>query len=161
MGNINYTLGKDYLVFTDVDPKTTYFLQNWNGLGFTGGDVTSGSPYGPIYNPADIIIYNTFAATFIIDEDWKVFEQIQALAIKNAPLDGSTYEATTTDINLYLMNNTYQKSVAYITMHDAYVQSIMNVENAYNVSDNTPPKTMTVIFKYQYHDFHRIEDENI
>ena len=159
MPNLNYTVLKDYIVFTGIDPKVSYFLQNWSGLGLAGEDVTSGSPFGPIYNSPDVLIYNTFSATFVIDEDWKVYETITDMAIKNAPVDGSEYEPTVTDIALHLMNSTYQKEVAQIIMYNAYVQNIMNVENQYNTSDNTTTKTLTAIFKYQYHKFIRTEEE--
>ena len=159
MANLNYTLGKDYLVFTDISPNITYFLQSWNGLGFNAGSVETSSPYGQIYNPGDIIIYNTFSATFIIDEDWKVFEDIENMAIKNAPTDGSSYEPTLTDIDLHLMNNTYQKEVGVVRMFGGYVQEIMNVENNYNTSDNTQVKILTAIIKYQTHQFIRTEEE--
>ena len=158
MPNINYTLGKDYLIFTAIDPKVAYYLQSWNGLGFNAGSVETASPYGQIYNPGDIITYNTFSATFVIDEDWKVFEDIENLAIRNAPTDGSNYDPVLTDIDLHIMNNTYQKEVGYIRMYGGYVQDIMNVENAYNLSDNTQVKTLTAIIKYQTHQFFRIEE---
>ena len=156
---MNYTLVKDYIVFTGIDPKVSYFLQSWNGLGLGGEDVTTSSPYGPIYNSPDVLIYNTFSATFVIDEDWKVFENIENMAIANAPLDGSDYEPTLTDIDLHIMNNTYQREVGYVRMYNGYVQSIMNVENQYNTSDNTTTKTITAIIKYQNHKFFRNNEE--
>lgn len=159
MSNINYSLFKDYLTFTDVSSDVIYYLQSYTGLGFAAGSVASGTPYGIIYNPGDIINYNTFSATFIIDEDWKVFETIQNMAIKNAPVDGSAYEPSLTDIDLHLMNNTYQREVGYIRMYGGYVQEIMNVEQAYNTEDNTVTKTMTAIIKYQYHQFFRAEND--
>lgn len=159
MPNINYTLGKDYLIFTAIDPKVSYYLQSWNGLGFNAGSVETSSPYGQIYNPGDIIIYNTFSATFVIDEDWKVFEDIENMAIANAPTDGSSYNPTLTDIDLHLMNNTYQREVGFIRMYGGYIQDIMNVENAYNSSDNTTTKVLTAIIKYQTHQFFRTPEE--
>lgn len=160
MGNINYSLLKDFVVFTDIDPKTTYFLQTWDGLGFQGGDVSTGSPFGTIYNAPDVLVYNTASFTFIIDEDWKIFETIQNLAIKNAPVDGSDYEPSTTTIDIHVMNNTYQKEVGYIRLFNSYVSSFMNVTNNYNTSDNTNPvRTFNVIFKYQYHKFFRNSEE--
>jgi len=160
MSNINYTLGKDYLVFTGINPSISYYLQNWDGLGLTGGDVTSGSPYGPIYSPGDVIVYNTLSCTFIIDEEWRVYETLSNMMIANAPLDGENYNPTLTDINLYLYNNTAQKTVAHITLYNGYLQSIMNVTNAYNTSDNvSPPKLMNCIIKYQYSKFFRESEE--
>ena len=159
MSNINYTLGKDFLVFTGIDPNVIYYLQGWDGLGFTGGDTQTSSPYGPIYNPGDIIVYNTLSCTFIIDENWKVFETLQNMALKNAPLDGSSYDPTITTIDLHIMNNTVQKEIGYVRLNGGYVQSVMNVTHNYNVSDNTtPPMTMNVIIKYQNHMFYRNSD---
>ena len=158
MGNINYSLLKDYVIFTDIDPKVTYYLQSWDGLGFNMGDVTTGTPFGPLYNPSNVIIYNTIAFAFILDEEYKVFETIQNLGIKNAPVDGSVAESITTTIDLHLMSNTYQKEIGYIRMYNAYVNSIMNIQHNYNTSDNTDPKVMQVIFKYQNHQFFRNEE---
>ena len=146
-------------MFTGIAPSVCYYLQAWDGLGLTDGDVTAGTPYGISYSPGDIITYNTFAATFIIDEEWKVFEDISAMAIKNAPYDGSAYEPTYTDIALHLMNSTYQKEVGQVILHDGYIQSIMNVQNAYNLPDNTPPKTLQAIIKYNYHEFVRTTEQ--
>ena len=82
------------------------------------------------------------------------------MVIANAPLDGSGYNPTFTDIDLYLYNSTAQKTVAHISMYNAYIQSIMNVTNNYNLSDNTtPPKTVTCLFRYQYSKFFRDEEE--
>jgi len=161
MSNLNLSLLKDYVVFADIDPSTTYFLQSWDGLGITGADTTSGSPYGPVYNPSNILIYNTIAFTFLLDEDYKVFETIQDMLIKNGPVDGSAADPVITTIDLHLMNNTYKKEVGYIRLYDAYVQSIMNVQQNYSLDDNTtPPKTMQAVFKYQYHKFYR-NDEGV
>lgn len=159
MGNINYTLGKDFLVFTTLKPDVSYYLQSYSGLGLDAGDLTSSSPYGPIYNPGNTIIYNTFSPVFVIDEDWKVFEDISNLAIYNAPVDGSEYNPVIGDIDLHLMNNTYQKEVGYIRMYNAYINNIQNVENRYNTEDNTIVKTLSVIIKYQYHKFFRTTNE--
>lgn len=159
MPNINYTLGKDFLVFTAINPTVSYYLQSWNGLGLVDGDVITGSPYGNIYNPGDILEYNTFSAVFVIDEEWKVYEDITNMAIANAPLDGESYNPTLTDIDLHIMNNTYQKEVGYIRMYNGYIQNIMNVENMYNTQDNTTTKTLTAIIKYQNHKFFRNEEE--
>lgn len=157
MSNLNYTILKDYVVFTEIDPKTSYFLQQWEGLGLAGESATSGSPYGTVYNPAGVLTYNTFAATFIIDEDWKVFEKITGMAIGNAPTNSEDYAPNTTDIDLYVMNNTYKKAVGYIRMYGAYVESIMNVSQTYNTEDNTVVHTLQALFRYQYHKFFRSE----
>lgn len=156
MGNINYTLGKDYIVFTEIDPSISYYINEWSGLGLTDGDVTTGTPYGNVYSPGDILTYEPFSATFIIDEDWLVYEKLTSMMIANAPIDGSEYNPTLTDINLYLYNNTVKRAIAHITMYNAYIQSIQNVTNNYNLEDNTnPPKVMNCIFRYQYSKFFR------
>lgn len=159
MPNINYTLGKDYLTFSGVDSNIIYYLIDWQGLGFTTDDVTTGSFYGPIYNPGSTLVYNTFAATFAVDEEWRVFEKMQKLVIQNTTLDSSSSTPSLFDATLHLMSNTYQKEVAYIIMHDAYVQSIQNVENRYNTEDNTQVKSLQCIIKYQYHEFFRVESD--
>lgn len=159
MSNLNYTLGKDYLTFTAITPEVVYYLQSYDGLGITGGDMTTGSPYGPIYNPSDIVTFNTFAATFVLDENWEVYETLTKMMLQNAPLDGENYDPLLTDINLYLYNNTLQKVVAHITMYSAYIQSIQNVQNNYNTQDNTVVKNVQAIFKYQYQEFFRHSDE--
>lgn len=157
---INYTLGKDFITFSGISTDVSYYLQSYDGLGFDAGSTQTSSPYGPIYQPGDVIIYNQFSATFIIDEGWEVYQTISEMAIKNAPLDGSSYEPTLTDITLHLMNNTYQKEVAQIVMYYGYISNIMNVQNNYSTNDNTiPPKTMNVLIKYQYSKFFRIEDQ--
>lgn len=160
MGNINLSLLKDYVIFTDIDPKTSYYLQAWTGLGITGGDTTSGSPYGVVYNPANVILYNQISFTFLLDEDYKVFEAIQNLLIKSAPMDGSPAEPTITTIDIHLMNNTYQKEVGYVRMYNAYINNIMDIQQNYGLNDNTtPPKTLECTFKYQYHKFFRTEEQ--
>lgn len=157
---INYTLGKDFISFSDISTDITYYLQSWDGLGFDAGGVETASPYGPIYQPGDVIIYNQFSATFIIDEDWEVYRTISEMAIKNAPVDGSAYEPTLTDITLHLMNNTVQREVAYIVMYSGYVSNIMNVQNNYSTNDNTtPPKTLNALIKYQYHKFFKLDEQ--
>lgn len=159
MSNLNYSLLKDYVIFTDIDPNTSYFLSTWEGLGISGEDVTSGSPYGNVYNPANVLLYNTISFTFLLDEDFKVFETLQNMLIKNAPVDGSQADPVITTIDLHLFNNTYKKEIGYIRMYDAYVQSIMNITHDYGTADDTSPvKGMQVIFKYQYHKFFRTEE---
>lgn len=158
MPNINYSLGKDYLTFSGVDSGIIYYLQSWDGLGFTTEDATTGSFYGPIYNPGSTLIYNTFAPTFAIDEEWRVFESLQKMVIQNTVFDNSSPNPVFTDITLHLMSNTYQKEVAQVIMHDGYVQSIQNVQNLYNTDDNTRTKQLQAIIKYQYHEFIRLED---
>ena len=159
MGNINYTLLKDYVIFTEIDPKVSYYLQSWSGLGLVDGDAVTGSPYGEVYNPGDIITYNTFSATFIIDENWETFETISKMAINNAPTSSKGYNYTITDIDLHLMNNTYKKEIGFIRMYAGYIQSIMNIDHPYNTEDNTTPYTLTAIIKYQYHEFFRNTEE--
>lgn len=159
MSNLNYSLLKDYVIFTEIDPSTMYYLQGWEGLGLAGEDVATGSPYGTIYNPSDVLTYNTLSTTFIIDEDWKTFDKITSLALGNAPTNTEDYNPNTTDIDLYVMNNTYKKPVGYFRMSGAYVQSIMNITQAYNTEDNTIVHTMTVIWRYQYHKFYRSSNE--
>lgn len=160
MPNINYTLLKDFITFSGIDTKVTYFIQDWDGLGFTTEDVTTGSFYGPIYNPGSTLVYNTFVANFIIDEDWLVYETIQNMVLENTTLDGSTINPKFTDITLHLMSNTYKKEIAQIIMHDGYIQNIQNVQNRYNADDPTMPvKTILASIKYQYHEFIRLENE--
>lgn len=160
MSNINLSLLKDYVIFTDIDPNTSYFLSTWTGLGITGADTTSGSPYGIVYNPGNVLTYNQIAFTFLLDEEYKVFETIQNMLIKNAPVDGSTTEPTITTIDIHLMNNTYQKEIGYVRLYNAYINNIMDISQNYALPDNTtPPKTIECTFKYQWHKFFRNNEE--
>ena len=158
--SINYTLGRDYLTFTSIDPHIIYYINEWNGLTLTDCDVTVGTPYGNVYSPGDILTYDPFSATFIIDENWEVYETLSKMVISNAPTDGSSYNPTFTDITLFLYNNTVKKTVAHIDMYNAYLQAITNVSNNYNIGDNTvPPRTVTCLFRYQYMKFFRENEE--
>lgn len=161
MPNINYSLGKDFLIFNSLPSSVTYYLQSWSGLGFETGDTTTATPFGTSYNPGDVLTYNTFSGTFIIDENWEVFENLQNMCISNAPIDSASYNPIITDIDLHLLNNTTKKEVGIIRMYDGYINSIVNVDNAYNTSDNTVTKTITAIIKYQYHKFLRNTDETV
>lgn len=160
MGNINLSLLKDYVVFTEIDPNTSYFLQEWSGLGITGADTTTGSPYGNVYNPGNTLIYNQLNCTFLLDEEYRVFETIQNMLIKNAPMDGSAADPVITTIDIHLMSNTYTKEIGYVRLYDAYINNIMDLQQNYAVPDNTtPPKTIQCSFKYQRHQFFRIGEE--
>lgn len=159
MPNINQSLLKDYLILDGVPSSVTYYLQNWNGLGISSESVSSGSPFGTIYNPGNVINFNTLSLTFIIDEEWKVFEEIFNLIYKNAPLETDDYEKTIFDAQLHIMNNTYKKEVGYIQMYGAYIESVMNVDHSYNVADDTEVKTINAILHYQYHKFFRNDTE--
>ena len=157
MGNINYSLLKDYLVFNGLPSSVTYYVNHWEGLGISSESTSTGSPYGTLYNPGNVINFNTLAVNFVIDENWIVFEEIFNLLYKNAPLEADDYERTIFDIDLHLMSNTYKKEIGYIRMYSGYVQDIMNVTHDYNASDNTIVNILQCTIKYQYHKFFRAE----
>lgn len=161
MSNINYTLGKDFVTFSALGDGVSYYLQSWSGLGMSITSVATASPFGTIYNPGESVVFNTFSAIFIIDEDWKVYETLNKLATANSPIGANNYEQSLTNIDLHLMNNTYQREVGVIHLYNGYIQDLVNVENSYNLEDNTMTKTVNAIIKYQYHEFVRNAEAKI
>lgn len=143
--NRNYNYGRSFVAFNS-QPHSRYFIQKYNLPGFTLNEATQETPYQAVSIPGSNITWNPFSATFILDEEMKVWYEIwQWIKSNNG-------ENKTEDFSMYIYNNTVKRFVMRIDFSGAWVNQENDIEIAdFTTTDDTEPKLLTVFFKYAYY----------
>lgn len=145
--NRNYSYGQTFVTFNEYQDKV-YFLQKYNLPGFTIGESSQSTPYQKISVPGSQITYNPFNATFILDEDMKVWYDLWKWMRKNNNDD------ITSEFSLHIYNNTVKRYVMRLDFIGAWVQQENDIGDFtdFSTSDDTTPRYLDVLFKYAYYE---------
>lgn len=144
--NRNYTYGQTFVTFNEYQDKV-YFLQKYNLPGFTIGESVQSTPYQTVSLPGSQVTYNPFNATFILDEDMKVWYDLWKWMFDN------NSEDRTSDFSLHIYNNTVKRYVMRLDFIGAWVQQENDINDFTNfaTSDDTEPRYLDILFKYAYY----------
>lgn len=92
--------------------------------------------------PSERLTYDPIVFTFVIDEDWKTWEQIYRWIASNAASD----QAVSKDITIDLLNNLNRPIGLQLLMEEARPTALDNV--LVDVDAAVPQLVSTVTFKY-------------
>jgi len=152
--NRNYNFGQTFITFNEIQDKV-YFLQRYNLPGFTIGEATQSTPYQVISVPGSSVSYNPLNASFILDEDMKVWYDLWKWMFNNNKDD------KTSDFSMHIWNNTVKRYVMRLDFIGAWVQQENDINDFTNfaTNDDTQPRLLDVLFKYAYYKPILLNDE--
>lgn len=150
--NKNYTLGSHTISIPELSKDTNYWIKSFSVPGFNCDSISQDNSTANYINmPGVKLKYNPFSVNFYIDEDWNVVKDLKRWVSFNFN-EEEQYKSNTdylySPIIIPILNNTYNKTVANITIENAFIigMSDIIIDNTYQ--DSAGQYTISASFTY-------------
>lgn len=149
--NRNTYQGKHFLTIEDL-PNSIFFINKFSIPGMTIGSATQSTRMGQVSFPGDTIVYNPCNISIFLDEDFECLKEIKSWINSNCPSDSNDYNFKTSDMILNILTNSNKENLQ-IQLKNCYIEQINDITLDTTTSDDTEPKIIDILVRYQNWDF--------
>lgn len=150
--NSNILETSKYIFVTHNLPFLNFFAQSVQTPSISTNEVFQDTPYSIIYRAGDKLMYEPLTATFLIDEDLKVWEEIYNwMRGYTYPTTREEYRAQAkkgiyADMSILFLKNSHESNLSF-RLHDCFPTSIGPI-NFDSTADAGTVMTTDVTFRF-------------